>query len=169
MPQWLLIGLRVVHIVSGVAWVGSVLLFAGFVVPTARSMGPTQGVGVLNRFLDRRWFAAYFTTIEALTVLTGLVLYWNLSGGFLLAWVTSPPGVAFGLGGIAAIVALIVSGRVSQLLGQLYALEEADRDLDEQGRSERFRSFHQALARANGWYVGLLLVAVVAMASARYL
>lgn len=61
MAEWLFIATRIVHIVAGVAWVGSALLFAAFVIPTAAAMGPTHGVRFLNRLLDRAGFALYFT------------------------------------------------------------------------------------------------------------
>lgn len=168
MAQWLFIPTRIVHIVAGVAWVGSSLLFATFVVPTAAAMGPTHGVRFLNRLLDRAWFSLYFTAVEALTVLSGLVLYWNISGGFQAAWITSTPGLTFTVGAGAALVALVVSGRVSQLLGQLYRLDPATATDDPQ-QDRPFSELHRSLSRTNAVYVTLLLVAVIAMASARYL
>lgn len=168
MAEWLFIPTRIVHIVAGAIWVGSALLFATFVVPTSAGMGPMHGVRFLNRLLDRAWFSLYFTAVEALTVVTGVVLYWNISGGFQVAWITSTPGLTFTVGAAAALVALVVSGRVSQLLGQLYELDPAT-TTDDQQQDGRFSEMHGSLSRTNAVYVTLLLVAVTAMASARYL
>lgn len=101
-------------------------------------------------------------------MLTGIVLYWNISGGFRVAWITSTPGLTFTVGAEAALVALVVSGRVSQLLGQLYRHDPATATDDPQ-QDRRFSDLHRSLSRTNTLYVTLLLVAVLAMASARYL
>lgn len=168
MAQWLFIPTRIVHIVAGATWVGSALLFAAFVVPTAAAMGPTHGVRFLNHLLDRARFSLYFTAVEALTVLSGVALYWNISGGFRMVWITSTPGLTFTVGAGAALGALVVSGRVSQLLGLLYRLGPAT-PTDDPQQDRRFRELHRSLSRTNSVYVTLLLVAVIAMASARYL
>jgi hypothetical protein len=124
LPIWLLILLRIVHIASGVAWVGFAFLFAGFITPTVRTLGPVEGSRFLNRLLDHRWFSVYISSVEGLAVLSGGVLYWNASAGFNYRWMVSPTGAAFGLGALAAVAALLVSVRVSGTLGRLYYLGE---------------------------------------------
>ena len=171
MEQWLVISLRVVHILTGAAWVGGAFLLMGFIVPRARTLGPMTGGAYLNGFLDHPWFSLYISLVEGLAVVTGLVLYLNSSNGLRGAWMTSATGLAFSIGGAAAMLALGISVPISTSLSKLYYLtldlsseEKENRDqvcaLDER---------HTRLARLGAIYTTLLAVAVVGMASAQYL
>lgn len=48
-----------------------------------------------------------FRIVAALTVLSGSVLYWRDSGGLQLDWIASSTGLAFTVGGLAAIIAFV--------------------------------------------------------------
>jgi hypothetical protein len=43
MNQAIMVGLRFVHIVSGVFWAGAVFLMVGFIFPAVRASGPQAG------------------------------------------------------------------------------------------------------------------------------
>ena len=171
MDQWLVISLRVIHIMTGAAWVGSAFLLMGFFIPTARRLGAVEGTLYLNRFLDHPWFSRYISSVEGTTVLTGLVLFWNASGGLQSAWLTSPTGIAFSLGGAAAIIALGISIPISATLSKLYYLGEEIASRQDSGheRDSAFNDYHSRLARLGAVYVPLLALALAAMASAQYL
>ena len=171
MDQWLVITLRIIHIFTGAAWVGGAFLLFGFLIPTSKRLGPAAGSSYLNRFLDHPWFSRYISGVEGLAVLTGLILYWNASGGLEAVWLTSPTGLAFAIGGAAAIIAIVLSGRISAILGGLYRTGEeieAESDRDPE-RDSAFNPQHARLARLGNPYLTLLAIAVVGMASAQYL
>jgi hypothetical protein len=138
----------------------------GFLVPTARRLGTNEGVPYLNRFLDHPWFSRYIGGVEGLAVLTGLILFWNASGGLQGTWLSQPQGIAFSVGGLAAIAALIVSGPLSGTLSALYSLGD---DGAAAGRDLAFEQSHRRLASIARAYLSLLVVAVAGMASAQYL
>ncbi len=171
MDQWLTVSLRVIHILSGAAWVGGAFLIMGFIVPRARHLGPEAGGTYLRRFLDHPWFSTYITAVELLAVITGFVLFWNASGGLQGAWLTSPTGLAFTVGGIAGVVALGISVPISLTLSKLYYLtDDSGPGLasgDAQGPG--FDEYHKRLALLGSTYSTLLTLAVVGMASAQYL
>ena len=48
-----------------------------------------------------------------LTVVSGFIMYGRLSAGFNRAWVTSRPGLSFGVGAVAALVAVVVGVAVT--------------------------------------------------------
>ena len=171
MDQWMVISLRVVHILTGAAWVGGAFLLMGFILPRARNLGPVRGGVYLNEFLDHPGFSLYISGVEGLAVLTGIVLYWNASGGLQGAWVTSPTGVAFSLGGTAAIVALGISIPISNSLSKLYHLTDSvdSHRIGNPDHLTAFKGYHSRLARLGTIYAILLTVAVVGMASAQYL
>lgn len=55
----------------------------------------------------RRRMGIFFLVVSALTVLSGAALYWRASNGLDAAWIGSAPGLAFTIGGIAALAAFI--------------------------------------------------------------
>ncbi len=95
--------LRLVHILAGVFWVGSAVFMAAIVLPAARAAGAEGGV-FMERLMQQPRTRAALGAAMLLTVLSGLALYGRLSGGFARGWVTSPKGLALGLGAIATIL-----------------------------------------------------------------
>jgi len=92
--------LRIVHIFSGVAWVGGVLFMVAFVSPAARAAGPTAGPFMGSLLLKTR-LVTFFPLAGGLTVLSGLALY-GYFGYFrapfvTLGWSMLTIGVAAGL------------------------------------------------------------------------
>ena len=171
MDQWLIVSLRVIHVISGAAWVGGAFLIMGFIVPRARQLGPEQGGTYLKRFLDHPRFSTYITAVELLAVITGFILFWNTSGGLQDVWLTSPTGLAFTVGGIAAVIALGISIPISLILSKLYYLTN-DTGPEANGGpagQRTFEEYHKQLALLGSLYATLLTLAVAGMASAQYL
>jgi uncharacterized membrane protein len=155
--------LRVVHILGASFWVGAALLNVGFLVPAVRAAGPA-GAQVMRHIVQVRRLPVFVNAAAVLTVLTGTWLYWWRSGGFMGAWLTSPSGIAFGVGGVLALVAAVngyfVIGRTVARLGVLMATGEMT---PEAGRLQA------RLAAASLVGVALVVVSALLMALARYL
>lgn len=101
----ILILLRVTHIGAAMIWFGGAVLGTFYFSPIGKALGPAA-----QPFFDaaeKRGFGILFPTAATLTVLSGLGLYWRDSGGLQLAWITSPSGLAFTAGGLAAVVSLV--------------------------------------------------------------
>src|SRR5262245_30564801 len=96
--------LRLVHIVSGVFWVGSVLFATLLLVPSIRAAG-TAGTAVMKE-LGRR-MPPIMMGAAILTVGAGIWLMMLVSGGDVGLWMQSSMGRALGFGGALAIVALV--------------------------------------------------------------
>ena len=64
----------------------------------------------------------FFPIVAGLTVLSGAALYWRDSNGLSADWITAPSGLAFTIGGLAAIAAF-VGGMV--LIGPIVAEQSA--------------------------------------------
>src|SRR5215208_5349272 len=99
--------LRFIHILSAIAWLGSGIFTAFFLIP-AVSTSPTTMMEVLAGLRRRRFFAI-MPIVATLTILSGLRLLWIDSAGFASSYFVSATGKAFSWGGLAAIVAYIVS------------------------------------------------------------
>lgn len=118
MNIYLVILLRTVHIVASVLWVGSAILYLFFVEPSVKSLGPA-GPKFMQNFIGKRRFSVYMSSVSLLTVLAGVLLYWNSSGGLQINWITSGPGIGLTIGSLASLLALF--------MGLLFIRPRADR------------------------------------------
>jgi len=62
--------------------------------------------------LARRRINPFIASIAGMTIVTGIYLYWHFTGGFDPEVSKSHAGMAFGIGGVAGIIAGIIGGAV---------------------------------------------------------
>ena len=104
------LALRVVHVLCAATWIGSTAFMALMLVPAIEGAGPSGGQ-VMAR-LDGRGYHAYMAALSFTTVVSGLYLIWRFTGGFDAEVVLTHASIAFGVGGTAGIVALVVGAVV---------------------------------------------------------
>lgn len=105
----LLIFFRIIHVGSAMTWFGGAVVSSFFLQPTVAALG-VAGQPFMEHLMNRRKLGVLFPIVAALTVLSGAVLYWRDSAGLQLSWITTPTGLAFTIGGIAAIIAFAGGG-----------------------------------------------------------
>jgi uncharacterized membrane protein len=156
---------RSVHVLAGVFWVGTVFFLFAFLGPVARS---PEGVRMIERLAPR--FGPALGIAGGLTILSGLGMYWRDSQGFRLEWILSPTGLTFTIGAVAALVAAALGGTMLRASG--LALAEIGAQVGAGAPSAEQRTRMEALTRrlaaGSASVTALLTVAVIAMASARY-
>jgi uncharacterized membrane protein len=163
--------LRLIHILAGVFWVGAIFLLAGFLVPTARSIGPESG-RFMQHLMQRRRLPVYLGIAMLLTVLSGVTMYARVAAATEGTWASTPPGIGYGVGGLAAILGAILGGAISgpaarrmAAIGQQGA-QSGGLSAEQQGEMQRLQ---RRAALGSRLTAGLLGVAAGAMAIARYL
>jgi hypothetical protein len=134
----LLYVLRIVHVVGAVFWAGGVLYSTHFVEPALRECG-TEGSRV-EQAIRRRHAGDAVLFMGLLTLLSGLWLYLRWLGGAHHG--ASGPQIWFGVGGLLALAAFVIELVV-----------------------RRLRRRPRVAGRA---VVGLLTIAMICMAVARY-
>jgi uncharacterized membrane protein len=163
--------LRLIHIFAGVFWVGSSLTLVGFVEPAARAIGP-EGAKFMQRLTGQTRFTFFAALSAPLTVLAGLVLYWQDSG-FRPEWILTPSGLGFTVGGLAGIAAFVLGAAIiGPTAGQIAALGkeiQAAGGPPTPAQATKMHTLQEKLHRIGVWGAALLALAVVAMATARYL
>ena len=168
----LAIVLRIIHILSGVLWVGGATLFFLYIEPTINKLGP-DAERFVDEVVNRRKLPIYFVTLSTFSVLGGAVLYWRDSSGLDFTWITSATGLAFTVGGIVALAAWLGGNLlIPKTLGQLMAVGAQMKASDGPPGPElvgRLHAVQEKLHTIGMVDTVLLGVAVVAMASARYL
>lgn len=104
--DWWLIALRIIHIGSAMIWFGGAIIGGLFLAPTAAALGKA-GQPFMEHLMHRRRMGIFFPIVAGLTIISGAWLYWLASGGLQAAWISSPSGLAFTIGGLAAIASFV--------------------------------------------------------------
>lgn len=167
-----LLVLRLVHILGGIFWVGS-LMFTSFFLMPALGSSPAVAGEVMAGLQKRRLFTL-LPIVALLTILSGLRLLWIASVGFSDAYLSTSTGRTFSASAVAAIVAFLLSLLVSRpgflRVGRLSATLATTTD---QGAKQRISAEMQRLRRrvaiANAIVATLLLLTAAGMAIARSL
>ncbi len=168
----LMIILRLVHIGLGVFWAGAIFFLVIFLEPSVRAAGP-DGASVA-RGLQKRQFLNVLPVAAALTIVSGLVLYWRVSAGLTRTWIAAPVGISLTVGGLASVIAFAIGVLVMRPATlRAMALGSELQQIPDGPAQDALRAKIQGLrtrARKGGRVVAVLLgVAVAAMAVGRYL
>jgi uncharacterized membrane protein len=168
----LMIALRVIHIVLGVFWVGTIFFVVSYLQPSVQALGP-QGGPLMQQLLQRRFFTA-LPVIAVLTIVAGLALYWRDSAGFTGEWMGTRAGMAFGTGGVLSLVAFVI-GLFVMRSSTLKALalgpkvQQMAEGSEREAAMQQVQALRQRAATSARWVATLLALTVIAMAVARYL
>jgi hypothetical protein len=98
-----LLVLRLVHVITSVAWAGGAAIFFLFVEPTAKALTPT-GIEFVQHMVNKRRFSIFMVVSSTLTVLSGALLLWQFAGGRWVDYISTGPGLGFVLGSVAGVV-----------------------------------------------------------------
>ncbi|HEX6845001.1 MAG TPA: hypothetical protein VF235_07800 [Actinomycetota bacterium] len=168
-----LVTLRIVHIVTGVIWVGSLFVVVVFVQPSAATLG-SAGAPFMSELRRRRFVDVVFLD-AVFTVAAGAFLYWHdwRQQPNFGDWIGSSFGAWLTVGAILAIAGLGVAAFVTR--PSIVRLVSLGRQVAESGgtpmpeTAARIGALQHRLVVAERVSFSLVLLAVVAMASARYL
>jgi hypothetical protein len=164
---------RILHIVSGIFWVGSAFFVTVFLEPTAGELGPDAGP-VMAHLMDKRKVGQIITGIAAFSVIGGLFLYWRdwHAAASFSVWIGTAFGKILTIGGVCAIAAFFLgAGGIPPTINRMNALGK------EMGAAGGPPSPEQMAAMASLQHrlklisrtdLVLVTVAIVAMATARY-
>lgn len=167
-----LILLRILHIVGGIFWAGTILFFAFYLFPAVIRSGP-EGGKIMQVVTGTRKLPLVLTTAGLITVISGLLLIWELSKGFTLSWFNSKYGIALSIGGITAIIALLQGFLINkpgvermQAIGKAAAMRGGPPTPDELNEIGRIRA---RVFLSTQWLAIWIIISVVMMSVARYL
>ena len=170
--QILVIVLRLFHVISAVLWFGGLTMLVMFIAPAIDASGPI-GQQFMQQLMRHTKVAVFMPVVGLLTVLSGIGLYWHDASIGAGAFGRSTPGMTYGVGGLAGIVGLIVGivmiGRPIGEMGRIGAAIGKSGGPPSSEQAQRMATLRTRMASGNNITWGLLLVAVTAMAVARYL
>jgi uncharacterized membrane protein len=164
---------RIVHIGSAVVWVGMVTFIAVFLSPTAAKLGPAASP-VMRELVEGRKVTRFIQSVAGTTVLAGLFMYWRdwHTYGTLGNFLSSAFGLSLTVGAVGAISAfvignLFVANNVEKIvaLGGKIAAGGGPPAPELIAETQRLAGVVRVASRA---VLGLLAIAVLGMATARY-
>ncbi len=167
--HYVILALRLTHIISGVLWVGGGTLFIMLLLPAVRKAGPASSAVMQN--LGPR-FGKYMGIITTLTVISGALLYSRFFIGQGISWIWSTgSGIGFTVGAIAGIASYFMGtgifGPTQEKINKLGAEMSAGEPSAEQ--VTKMHNLQAYMMKAYQVDIILLGIAVGAMAVARYL
>ena len=167
----LMIVLRVVHIFSGVFWVGASFFNLGFLQPTVRATG-NEGLKVMQHLTSRTRFTLTAYTAATLTLLSGWIMYWYLFG-FRPSVLSSGYGLSLTIGGIAGTIAWLIA--IILVRRALRRMEAVGRAVQEKGgpptpeQASNLQAIGNQLMKLGQWGVVFMVIALLGMSAAQYI
>ncbi|HEY5904148.1 MAG TPA: hypothetical protein VIU39_16465 [Anaerolineales bacterium] len=165
--NYLMILLRLIHIVAGVFWVGGSLITMLFVGP-AVAANPQAGQPILQHLMNKGRLSARLSAAAGLSVLAGLILYLLDSQWLRSPWTTSSAGIGFAIGAIFGLVGFatgIFIGRHNKGMAALGAQISGQPTAEQAARMNAMRI---SVARLTPITATALILAVLFMSIARY-
>jgi uncharacterized membrane protein len=168
----MIFALRLVHILSGIFWVGSLLFITGFLMPSVRAAGPAGGA-VMGQLMQVRKLHHYMMGATLLTIVSGFGLVYVLAGPLGFQWFTVGMGRAIGIGALLTLVAtaigFAVNAPTAQRIAKLAAGSQAAGRPPTPDEAAQMQALQGRLGRAAVAVTTLLVLAAACMAVARYL
>jgi len=167
-----IIVLRIIHILSGIFWVGIVFMMTRFLGPNAKALGPDASK-FMQRLMGPMRLLDVAISTAILTILSGTWLVWIMSGGFQSPWFGSAPGMAYSTGGLLGVLTLMTGLGVTR--PNLKRLQKLGKEIAAAGgppspeQSAEMGAIRAKMGKAGNVAFVLLVGAVIAMSIARYL
>ena len=169
--QAVMIVLRLIHIGTAIFWGGTAFFLVSFLTPAVRAAGP-EGGKVMQRLVLSR-FPTALPAAASLTVLSGLIMYAIDSGGLQPNWIATPAGLGFTFGGLMGLISLIIGLAVTvPIINKLAAYTREAMAAGKPPSPERLQEIQvlqTQMASAAVWNAIFIALAILGMASARYL
>ena len=163
----LIVLLRLLHILSGVFWVGAAIFSTFILGPTVSATGDA-GRTFMDYLVSKARINVRMSGAAGVTVLAGAVLYWIDSGGFTSSWTTSGPGLGFGIGALFALAGMGIGALVgtnAKKIGQVAARAQGKPSA---AQLAEMQTAQDSMAQASLWSSVLLVISLICMATARY-
>ncbi|HJS29723.1 MAG TPA: hypothetical protein VJ768_08885 [Anaerolineales bacterium] len=152
--------LRLVHIFSGVAWVGIAFVNIVYLQPAIRATAP-EGQKVMQYLVTRTRFTLTSYVAATLTVLSGLIMFGLLSQ-FRPEYFSTPYGTFLTIGALAGIAGWVLV--IFVIRGTLKRMQAVGRQIQTQGgppTAEQGAEMNALNARLSRYgQIGLILIAI---------
>lgn len=172
MSALIFLSLRVLHVLLAAIWIGSTVFVTVLLMPAVESAGAAGGE-VMTRIV-RGGIVKYMAILGGTTAVTGIYLYWRLTGGFDPVVSASRMGMVYGIGSVAGILAVIIGGSVvsRSAVKNVEVMEQAARMPDGPAKDALLRqaaALRQRMKTSGNVVIALQAIALVLMALGHYI
>jgi uncharacterized membrane protein len=168
----MMIVLRLIHILTGVFWAGTVFFFASFLLPSMRDAGGPAAGAISKQLIVVRKYPRAIMMIAILTILSGFGLYGLDVSRSAGAFARSRSGMVFGLGGLAAlltiIIGMVIMTPTANKLSALGAAIQAGGKPPTAEQAAEQAALQKRMGMGTQIGAALLFICVVCMAIGRY-
>ncbi|HLY29085.1 MAG TPA: hypothetical protein VKQ72_22255 [Aggregatilineales bacterium] len=163
--------IRVVHIVGAVFWLGFAAFSVLIVEPAIKAAGKQGGI-ILQGIFGNGRYGMIIAASGGLTVLAGIILYvWDMAK--IPGFASTTSGIVFAIGGLFGIAGVIIGGAGAgrqankmMALGKQIAAAGANPPAE---LMTQVAETQEKVFQFTRWAMGIIFVALLCMASARYL
>ncbi len=164
--------LRLIHVLSAIVWVGTLVFTSFYLLPVLRAAGPAAGPVMAG--LQRRGFLILLPVTGLLTVLSGAIVIWMVSAGNVGAYSQTSAGRTFTMAGGLAIIAFLLGITLSRPVGTRLLKLGAELATTPEGPpraaiQDQIAGLQRRLALSTLFVTVLALIAASGMAVARYM
>ena len=164
--NYLVIVLRLIHILSGVFWVGGAIISTFFLAPAAAATGEA-GQKFMNYLLTQGRISVRSMVASVLTVISGAWLFWLDSSGPNSGWSSSGSGMGFGLGAIFALIGAGIGSLVGINAAKLSRIASEAKGNPTQLQVKEMEAAQKQMSMASLISTIALILALACMATAR--
>lgn len=168
MTDLYLASLRAIHVAAAVFWAGGTFVMAGF---HEFIVDPGDDRRTLERMAGYAGVSQMIGVSGIVSVIAGSILYWEVSAGLDMDWIGHSYGTTITVGAIAGLLAIGVGIVLVGLTNN--RVESMDESVDDDAhlsteQSESLEAYRNRILLGERLVSILLLVAVLAMATAQY-
>lgn len=167
-----MVGLRLVHILAGIVWVGFAWFMTFMLRPAVKAQGQ-EGQAFMRGLIKHTPVVGLMPVVALLTVVSGLLLYYRVSDHFNSDWMSSAAGVVLSVGSAIGIIEFIFGGAVigptMKKLGQLASQLEGQGGPPSDAQMTQLRALQNRMGWAEPLSSAMTIAAVIGMAAARYM
>ena len=172
MSTLLFLVIRGLHVLLAAMWLGAAVFMSYVLMPVLATSGPAGGQVMIR--LNRKGLVPFFASLGGMTVLSGIYLYWRFTDGFSPEMSRTNAGMAFGIGGVAGIIALIIGGsvvgrnskKIVELMERATTLPDGS---EKSALMQQASGLGQRVASAGTMVVILQIIALLTMAVGHYI
>jgi len=161
--------LRIIHIFSGVFWVGFAIFNIGFLQPAVKATG-AEGLKVMQYLSGKTRLMPSIYIAATLTMLSGLIMYWPMAGSG--SFMKTGYGMVLTIGSTSGIIAWLIAIFVIRgiftgmgTIGKEIALQEGPPSPDQMANMQALSA---RLGKVGHLALVFMVIALLAMSIARY-
>lgn len=165
--HYVVIVLRLLHVVAGAFWFGSSIMTGFFVGPAVAAIGDA-GPKFMQHLILKARLHTVIAVAAGLTAVAGLGLYWIDSGGGNSAWTRSGPGIVFGIGAFFGLIGLIFGNILGANLKKAATVGSQIQGKPTPEQMSQIQAAQKAMGTAGPISTISLTIAIICMSVARY-